>query len=337
MNRFTVRLLIALFVFSCAGWLVAAPRVHLEVVGASSVAAHDWGRALAKVPFASVRIVSGQDSVPSIEVEESAGSRVYRVRGIVNDRNQLRLPQGSFAITNTKGIAEWIESLEKVRPVDQEKPPRLAFGLSARELVNVTDTLKITVRSDTKGRPARKVISEINGLVGRRISIDPAARAGIPADVLVEDELLGMSAGAALAAVLRPLGLVMVPGHSKRLLVKRFDAVEEHWPVGWPAEGPPVGHVPKLYESLEVEIADTPLSETVEVLQKRLEVPVLFDHNGMARQRISLKEIQASFPLKRTFYGRILKTVLSQGKLKYELRVDEAERPFLWISPSRSK
>jgi len=39
--------------------------------------------------------------------------------------------------------------------------------------------------------------------------------------------------------------------------------------------------------------------------------------------------------LKRTFYSRILKQVLFQAKLKYEVRLDEAERPFLWVSPNR--
>lgn len=344
-HRFSVRIL-ALATLIVSGSLpcaAATPQVHIEVVGASAVAAHEWGRALAKAPFASVKIVSGQDSIPSVEVEGSEGSRVYRVRGVISDRNQLRLPRHRFGINDTEGLKDWINSLNEVRdvrPTGTKPTPRMAFGMSAAELVRVTDLLKVTVGTETKGRPVRKVMSEINRLVGRRIVMDPPARAAIPADLMVEDELSGLSAGVALAALVRPAGLVVVPlpdGGSTRLLVRDFRDTEEHWPIGWPAEGPPRDHVPKLYESLEVEIADTSLRDTIGALQARLEVPVLYDQNGMARQRINLDEVTASFPPKRTLYTRILKTVLSQGKLKYELRVDEAERPFLWISPSRSR
>ena len=31
-------------------------------------------------------------------------------------------------------------------------------------------------------------------------------------------------------------------------------------------------------------------------------------------------------------YSQALRRVLSQAKLKYELRVDEADKPFLWIT-----
>ena len=31
-------------------------------------------------------------------------------------------------------------------------------------------------------------------------------------------------------------------------------------------------------------------------------------------------------------YSQVLRKILSQAKLRYELRVDDADKPFLWIT-----
>ena len=40
----------------------------------------------------------------------------------------------------------------------------------------------------------------------------------------------------------------------------------------------------------------------------------------------------ADVPDGRMSYSQTLRRVLSQAKMKYDLRVDEAEKPFLWIT-----
>jgi hypothetical protein len=47
---------------------------------------------------------------------------------------------------------------------------------------------------------------------------------------------------------------------------------------------------------------------------------------------LRLAFIQADVPEKRMTYSQILNKVLLQARLKYELRVDEADKPFLWIT-----
>lgn len=318
--------------------VIAAPRVELEVAGSSSQTAHEWGRALSKVPFSSVRFVGGDDGATAMELSGSAESGTYRIKGVIDSRNQLRLPGGAtFRISDRTGMAEWIGALSTVRR-QTDGTTRLAFDLSAEQLVSLNEALSGAVVESTLGRSAREVIQDIDRMVLPKIVIDARTSDLIPATEKVAEELSGLSAGTALAAVLRPLGLVVVPdanGGSVRLVVRSVREAKEHWPVGWPAESAAHEHVPKLHEFLKVEIDETPLSETVAALVERLDVPVLYDQNGMARQRIDPDKALVSFPLKRTFYSRILKHVLFQAKLKYEVRLDEAERPFLWISPNR--
>ncbi len=154
------------------------------------------------------------------------------------------------------------------------------------------------------------------------------------------DELNGMSAGTSLAAALRPIGLVLAPekprGGKVRLAISDVREVEESWPVGWPPQETPKQIAPKLYEYLTIEIQETALSEAINAIQGRVDTRFLYDHNGIAREKIDVTSVNVSYPKKRVQYLRVLEQVLFQAGLKSEVRLDEAGKAFLWISPRRS-
>jgi hypothetical protein len=83
---------------------------------------------------------------------------------------------------------------------------------------------------------------------------------------------------------------------------------------------------------LNVEIENTPLAGALDAIRTRLDLPLLFDHNSLVRHRIDPTEIHVSLPAGRTYYQGALDRLLNQAQLKSDLRVDEADRPFLWIS-----
>ena len=155
----------------------------------------------------------------------------------------------------------------------------------------------------------------------------------------VADELSGLSSGTALAAILRPLGLVLVPRRGAdgtiTLAVTGFRNAEEAWPVGWPSETPAHQTVPKLMEFLKVDIQDQRLVDVLEILSSRLETKMLLDHNSLARHRVEPSQVLVSVPAGRSFYKRILDRVLIQNMLKSEVRVDEGGTPFFWISTAK--
>jgi hypothetical protein len=149
------------------------------------------------------------------------------------------------------------------------------------------------------------------------------------------DELQGLSAGTALACVLRPHGLALVPGRDERRQLQYSLVVgkgaREAWPVGWEPKKPNPEVLPELFESLNVEVEDIPLSQVVEVVGQRLKAPVLYDHLSLVRHDIDPTKIRVTQKPIRTEYSLALKKLLNQGKLTYELRVDDAERPLIWI------
>ena len=184
-----------------------------------------------------------------------------------------------------------------------------------------------------------KIVEVINRIAcGLKVSVavDPAARQSLAGVEVLQDELQGLSAGTVIAITLRPQGLVLVPqkpsGQEVRLVIMGSDQVKESWPVGWPPQKNPGLLMPALFKSLSVEIDKVALSEALGAIAPRLKVPFVIDYNALARDRIDMDAGKVSVPSGRTYYKKILDQVLSQARLYCEVRVDEVNTPFIWIS-----
>lgn len=320
----------------------AAPRVELELIteaGFPVTGAQRWLAALKDVPFSSVRIRSAKPG-DQIEVRQrgAADTLSYQVIGLLTEKNTLVLPGGQFRMGDTDGLRKWLDKIREggeTRLHETEGP----FGLTPTQLVAVHDALRVTVAFSTKGQPSFDVLKRISAGLSLSFLADAEARQVMQGPETVADELQGLSAGTAIVAVLRPLGLVMLPQKqadgSVKLWITDVRRASESWPVGWPPEKPLRDTAPKLLEFLKVEIKDTPLAEALAAVSARLDLPLLFDHNALARHRIDPAQVKVSLPPDRMYYQGILDRLVNQAQLKSELRIDEAEKPFLWISTLR--
>lgn len=304
-----------------AGLAVTAPQRWLEVLG--------------KLGVDNLQIRSARAGEKAEIINDgTAEAPRYRVRGILTSRDQLVLPGGRFSRTDRADIADW---LDKVRSGGQEglRPKQVAaFGLSPEELVELHKTLAAKVGFSTAGQTPKEVVRKLALQLPLGVKIDPAAVAAFDGETTVLEELRDVSAGTALAVVLRPLGLIMAPEKRPTLHLQITDVRnrEESWPIGWPSEQTEREVLPKLYEFLPVEIAETPLAEVLSAIQGRLQVPFVYDQNSLARQRIDPAAVKVSFPAKRTYYKKVIDTVLFHARLKAEVRVDEAGQPLLWVT-----
>lgn len=322
--------------------VVAEPRVDLEVLlgrGSPPTAAHDWMAVLNDVGFDSLRFRSPQAGERvELQSEGNGGSASYRVTGMLSSRNQLVLPGATFGRRDVAGIEEWLERLRdggEQGLTDREG----AFGLVGRDLLAIHEHLEIPWGRSSRDRSTGAVVGRMIESLPVDVEVSAAVHRVLAGEETVGDELQGVSTGTALAAALRPLGLVVVPqkrrGEELKLIITDTGSATESWPVGWPSESPTRDIAPVLFEFLETEIVDTPLIEALEAIAGRLEMPVLLDHNSIARHRIEPSEARVSFPAGRTYYKRLLDNILRQSELKAEIRVDEAEAPFLWITTIR--
>lgn len=319
----------------------AEPRVELEVVLESGFIPTDapkWSEMLDRAGFSSVRIRSGKNNEsPSIEASGAGGTKAYRVVGILNANNQLTVTKGRFGLSDQGRIEEW---LRKLRTDGEEgvtiKPA--AFGLLPRQLVAVHEALAVPVTISTKGQQPRDVAKQIAAGLSLKFTTDSAGQKALAVDEPILDELQGLSSGTALAAILRPLGLALAPeksGPDVRLRIASSRGTSEQWPVGWPPQKGPRETLPELFKTLNVEIDQTPIAEVLEAVGGRLKAPLLLDHNAIAAARIDLTTAKVALPQTKTYYDRILDQLLFQAKLRYDLRIDEAGKPLLWITANR--
>jgi hypothetical protein len=330
---------IAIALLLGTGTVLAAPRVELELItepGFPPTGAQRWLAALKDIGFSDVRIRQARagDQV-AIRQRGSDTSPSYQVTGLLTTNETLQLPGGTFRMGDTAGLKQW---LAKVREGGERRLQEqvAAFGLTPTQLVAVHEALARPVTFSTQGQPAFSAMKRIADSLSLSFLSDAGARRIMAGDHLVADQLQGLAAGTALVAILRPLGLVLVPQKDAagkiQLWIKDVRDTRESWPVGWPPQESPRETAPKLFTFLNVEIQDTPLTDALNAVSGRIEMPLLYDHNSLARQRIDLAQVNVSLPPGRNYYLGIIDGALRQAQLISELRVDEAGTPFLWIS-----
>lgn len=313
------------------------PRVSLEVItepGFAQENIREWLPMLEKAGFSSVRVRGGENGGGADLKTSGAGATAsYEVTGVLTSDNRLRLPNGTFTVGSRSGLSAWIEKL-KAGGEEGLNAKQGAFGLVPKELVAVHEDLAKKVNFATSGKTTKEVVQGISAIVDIKLTVDPAVR-GQFGDEKLSDELLGMSSGTSLAAAIRPLGLVLIPekaGGNLQLRIADSQSAKQVWPVGWPNKSPPKDVLPDLFKFLNVEVTDNPLAESMEAIRGRLNVPLIVDQNNLAKQQIDYATVKVSLPKTNTYYSKIMERLLFQAKLKYELRVDEADRPFLWIT-----
>lgn len=324
----------------CSSTAVAAePRIAMELFygrGLPLTAPQEWSRMLSEVGVNGVQLrrARGGEEV-TIETRGSGRNISYEVSGIIIADNQLIVPGGRFGISDRQKLDQWLQRLRDDGPellTARETPP---FNLTGAQLERLSTDLEQRVTISTKGQDPRAVIDRIERNLSVPLQVDRAAMAALRTAEPIEDELQGLSAGTVLAAVVRPLGLALVPEReqqSVRTVIRRANSDEDIWPIGWPLKGKRQAVAPQLFEMLPVEIDDFPLLETLAALQERIELPMLFDYNSLARQGIDLENARASYPGKKTSYSLVLGSILAQSRLKGELRLDDAGTPFFWIT-----
>ena len=316
-------------------------RVELEIVldsGFPIGGQQEWLASLAEAGADNLRMRSGKsgDKI-TISKSESGGTTTYKVIGVLTAENQLKLPGGTYRRSDMARLGEWIKKL-KTEGLEEMAKDKNAFGMSSEELVDLHDKLSVKLLASTKGVPIKDVVEDITDHLDLVVTLDESARKALQGNETMLEELKDLTSGTALAACIRPLGLVVVPtkqrGRAAGIQLLDSTRADEHWPIGWPTESAPHRIAPKLFEYLEVEIEDFALNETLDAIEAKVNIPFLYDQNSLARNGIEMDKVKVSVPAARTYYYKIIRQILAQSKpaMKPEVRVDEAGNPFLWLS-----
>jgi len=338
MRRPLISLVALAFWATTASALGAAGQTRLELVGGgpgSALVFHEWGQVLDKAGIKDVRFRpgSGGEKV-GIAVQGTEKSPLYIVTGIVISRDELLLPGGKVKRSEAAQLARWLDDLAANGPPDR-RPKKTVFGLTKEQFDEVQKDCARPVGFSTQGMSRAEAVEKIGRQMRLPLKVDPqwAQAAG---DDKIEEELSTLSCGTVLACVLRPAGFCLVPrdaaGKAIYTVVKARPEMEV-WPIGWePKETPARKLLPDLYEFRNVNVQNVSAAQVLEVVGQRVKVPILMDHNALARHGVDPSKAIVSTPAKRTTYSEALKRLLFPAGLKFEVRVDEAGKPFLWVS-----
>ncbi len=320
------------------------PSVQIELItekGFPIGGEHKWIQMLRDLRLTNTRIRRAREGEePAVENRGSETNPRYFVRGVLTGRNRLVLPGKTFSASDRGGIAGWFREL-KDRGIRAVGEPKVKYGLTSKEMVSLLEALAKPVPIDPYDRPVRDVVKQVSTVTGLEVKANPKARAALATRQNCLDHMQGVSAGTVLTASVRLLGLVAVPrpgpqGKTSLELVPA-DEAKEFLPVGWPAARSPGKHAPKLFKYAPVAIDDTPLNEVLDAIHGRVEIPFLYDHNNMLRQRIDPTQVRINLPRQDIYYKKLLDKVLREALLKSDLRMDEAGEPILWITPLKTK
>lgn len=328
-----------LFLWAAGPAIAADGRIELELVTVGDFPfeqTRDWAMMLNKLGYEGFRIHSGtEDDVPEIITEGSEKSPTYRVKGLLTPGGNLLLKGGKFKLSDRAALGKWLDKLKEGGESGLTAVPG-AFGLLPKELAGIHEALASPLDFSTAGGKPKDLVDQLKGKLSVSVNFDSGAEEALNAAEPFTDQLQGISSGASLAALLRPAGLVFVPvkgkGGTIELKIADSRSVEKSWPVGWPSDKGKGQLLPDLFKTLNVDIDDTvPLEDSLAAIQKRVGAPFLYDQNSLARQRVDLKT-KVSLPKANLSYARILDKLLSKVKCKTEVRLDEADKPFVWIT-----
>lgn len=318
----------------------ADPRVEFVLIqdaGFPITGARKWIDTLKRAGVRSVQVRSGRPGEDlRVEKRGSDLSPYYRVTAALTSRNTLKAPGAEFRMTDVTKLKNWVQRL-KQDGLGGISGARNAFGLSAKQLLQVHKELAKPVGQTTVALTRTDAIRSIGSSLG--LTVDPSVpmpRGGEP----LGEEFRGVSSGAALAILLRPLGAgltIVRTARGYQYLAVDSRKAKEAWPAGWPLEKKlPRDVAPKLFTFTEdVDVQNVPLERLIDALKPRLGCPVFYDHNALAALEIDPAKVRVSVPSGRSYYKRILDRALTKARLKMDIRLDENEKALLWITTLR--
>jgi hypothetical protein len=344
---------ILVFAWLCTITVKAAAPIELELAteqGLQITAPREWLQLLTSAGIDNVRIrgaAAGDE--PTVVNRGTAERPRYHVLGILTPRDQLRLPGGTFGRGDRARIKDYFNRLV-ADGAESLTAPLIRFGLTEKELAAVFADLTQPIDFETKGQSPRKVIERLQEKLAHKFAVEAEAGAALHNAKQFGDELKGVTVGTGVAILLRNYGLVMRPEKLRgwpvayRVKVADADAVAQstmgkesdnnptRWPIGWEPDTAPVKLAPSLFQQLNAEIDGYTLAETLAAIGPKVKLPMFIDHAALTERKIHPVTIQVKLPPTRTTYHRVLSRVLTQAHLGMSLRVDEAGRPFVWIT-----
>jgi len=302
--------------------------------------ARQWAEILGKLDVVvTVRNGRSDDKVGVTERKAGPTLRSVVVVGELDNTGRLIFPDQVFSENDADKLSAWINEL-RLYGAQGDPNGRPVWGLTKEQFGVIHAGLKKPLAADTKDVAITQAVGlfELPKDHPIRFSSEAVGRLKERGGQLkVSQSLQGVSQGTALAVLLAEQRLGFrprrLPDGAIELTVYPLEEKGKLWPVGWPREGSVPETCPELFQFKTVELDDEPLNAVLEAVAGVINVPILIDQSGLAGKGVDLAEVKITFPRKRTTWAEALKSFTYKAKSKLEVLIDEAGKPFIWITP----
>jgi hypothetical protein len=302
--------------------------------------AQRWLRVFEKLEIP-LTVRSGDIAEKLSITEQSLGNGIRRVQlvGLLDRTGRLVFSDRSFTEADADKLAVWLTELREFGA--QGSPTgKPVWGLSSDQFERLFRSLTPPVREELQGQPLAEAIAAFDLPRDFPLNFSDAAAARIEAagaTAKVRHSFKGIANGTALAALLNEWGLGFRPQRSKtgalQLTIVTLQEATDVWPVGWPLTKKGAETAPVMFKLLPIELDEIELEAVLESVADVAKIPVLLDHHGLQAQRIDPAKAKVSHPRRHVSYNTMLKTVTGMARLQHDIRIDEAGRPLVWVSP----
>jgi hypothetical protein len=340
-RSFLSLLFLTLFLPSVYADVVQVEIIQLE--GASMEYPHTWGRELVRTDAPAVQF-RNQRFGDAVSITESGteASPVWKIIGTMDAYGTILMPDGQrFRCGDAAGLATWIRELPgkmKAKKQAAIAPIQGDFGLSAPLMQQMIADLKQNLNEETVGLSPVDILQKCARGLSAPFKISPAQVAALKELDPIDEELSSLSKGTIMAYVLRPAGLALVPRESNGRLYYSIETGQKNvkpWPIGTKVDKLEAEVLPDILKKIPANMRAVPLRDAVDSISERIDVPMLYDLNAMARYGIDLDAAKVTVSAEKITYLSLLNRVLRTHKLKAELRMDENGEPFFWVTTTR--
>jgi hypothetical protein len=322
-----------------AGTAAAAPRVDLELAiepGFPPTTIQKWHTTLAAAGADNFRLGGNNQRKLEIETVPAAAGPTYRVYGVVTQRGEMLLPGGRFTVNDQSAVTRWINTLKTSGPPRKPGEKPAPFGMPADRLDAAAQDLAKVIDFSTAGITPIDLLTNLGNKLAYQVTADQSVAALLQKSEKIPGELKGLACGTVCSAVLRRDGLSLVPKLTSagrvEYVVEKAAAGADVWPVGWAPERPLPELLPDLYSLRNVQIDGTPAAQVLQIIADRVKLPMIFDEQSLLLKKLDPTKAMVKIPEAKISYEGVLDRTLFQAGLKHEVRLDDAGKPFLWIT-----
>jgi hypothetical protein len=302
--------------------------------------ARQWQEILSKMDV-TLTIRNGRPSEKPEVTERKAGGtlRTVMLKGLLDNKGRLIFPDQVFAESDSAKLAAWLDEL-RTYGAQGDPVGRPAWGLTKEQFGVIYAALKKPLAFDPRDLELSKALQKFEFPREYPLKFTASAARLLNERTPISQSghsLQGISQGTGLAILLREQGLGFrprrLPDGTVELTVSPLDEPGEVWPVGWPRQESGPETAPALFEFKTVDLEDERLDDILEAASDQIGIPIVIDRHGMDAKGIDLAQVKISHPRKRTTWITALNTFTFKAKCKFEVLIDEAGKPFVWVTP----